>query len=374
MMTGVRRGRVTGTVLDMRRTTNVLSALAVVAITVAAVLPTADANPEERPDGIGASSFITREYAEISTTGVKFRQSVQWTEKVCRTVKTPTRTANVCTNITFTDAKAVRARFCASTRVNGGPLVCRTYTVTPTRIPPTAPTPKPTATPTAAPTPTPTPTLTPTPTGAPTSAPTPTLPAPSIQPAGGYALSLVDDAGEPVRFDVCRTLNWSVDGTDAEKVLTREAFADLSAETGILFREVAWDGYRPLIDRLPLTSTSTTQIVVRWSVASEVPDLAGDVAGVTENRSWSSGDRSRFWMSFAAVAIERQPGDDLRRSGGNHVWPILLHELGHAMGLAHVTDQAQLMYPSTWIGTADRYQAGDRAGLARVGRAGARCS
>jgi predicted Zn-dependent protease len=43
---------------------------------------------------------------------------------------------------------------------------------------------------------------------------------------------------------------------------------------------------------------------------------------------------------------------------------IVLHELGHALGLAHVSDPAQLMYP-TQSGVWD-FAAGDLAGLAQL--------
>jgi predicted Zn-dependent protease len=43
---------------------------------------------------------------------------------------------------------------------------------------------------------------------------------------------------------------------------------------------------------------------------------------------------------------------------------IYLHELGHAVGLDHVTDRTQLMYP---VVTATSFGRGDLAGLARVG-------
>lgn len=316
------------------------------------------------------TTYVVREAAEIGQGSViSYRQSVRWTEKVCRFVPASPRKINVCKTVTFTSAAPVRVRFCEPKRPGAAP-VCRTFTVTPLRVPPVVA--KPLPTPTVSPVPTPTSTPTPGPVN-PTPNPTPIVP-PIDVPKGSYTFSLLDPSGEPVRYEVCKTLTWSVDGSEAEKALTRSAMAELTAASGLSFKEVPWDGFRPLIDRLPSELDHPMNLVVRWTDVSEAPDLAGDVAGVTETRSWMNGSRTRHWISFAAVAIERDSRTAPQRSGGNTVWPILLHELGHAVGLSHVEDQSQLMFPSTWPGTADQYQSGDRAGLAKVGRVYDRCS
>ena len=46
----------------------------------------------------------------------------------------------------------------------------------------------------------------------------------------------------------------------------------------------------------------------------------------------------------------------------------MLHELGHAMGLNHVTDPRQLMYPVIMSRSRAAYGPGDLAGLRRLGR------
>jgi hypothetical protein len=45
---------------------------------------------------------------------------------------------------------------------------------------------------------------------------------------------------------------------------------------------------------------------------------------------------------------------------------IVLHELGHLVGLAHVDDDTQLMYPEAQRAVTD-YADGDLTGLARLG-------
>ena len=348
----------------MRRSLTALTASALLAALFTATPSTVSSASD--PDSL--FSTVTRESAHIGVGDViSYRTSVRWTEKVCRGVRAGTKTVNVCRTVTFTSPAPVKVRFCTPYRSRGVTTeVCRDYQITPTRVPPAPVEPTPSPLPTIIPTPTPSPL----PTSPETTVPGPVLEAPS----SSYAFAMTDRNNKPVRFEACRTLNWSVEGTEAEKALTRAAITELSAVSGMQFREIAYDGYRPLLDVLPSDMNSSAQLVLRWYDAGSVPDLAGDVAGVTETRSWSTADRTRSWMSFAAVAIERDNSMNLRPTAGNHVWPVLLHELGHAVGLAHVTDRAQLMFPSTWTGTADSYQNGDRAGLARVGRINDRCN
>ena len=49
---------------------------------------------------------------------------------------------------------------------------------------------------------------------------------------------------------------------------------------------------------------------------------------------------------------------------------MILHELSHVMGLEHVDDPLQLMYPE--IGTPDGLAAGDLNGLYQLGKAACR--
>ncbi len=66
----------------------------------------------------------------------------------------------------------------------------------------------------------------------------------------------------------------------------------------------------------------------------------------------------------AVVALDRT--DPLPLTGPTSWSSVALHELAHVMGLTHVSDRTQLM--AGVLPPVTDLQAGDRTGLARVGR------
>ena len=92
-------------------------------------------------------------------------------------------------------------------------------------------------------------------------------------------------------------------------------------------------------------------MLVGWATAGEYPLLAGDVVGL----GGSTADRHGRLVS-GQVAVD---------VAGPAPGPVLLHELGHLVGLGHVADRGQLMAAVATGRTG--YGAGDLAGLAAAG-------
>jgi hypothetical protein len=84
---------------------------------------------------------------------------------------------------------------------------------------------------------------------------------------------------EPVGYDPCRVIEVEVNPEGAPEgydELVDTAIAHTSAATGLRFEQIG------LTDRRPpkLTTARRQPVLVAWATSDEVPDLAGDVAGI----------------------------------------------------------------------------------------------
>ena len=175
--------------------------------------------------------------------------------------------------------------------------------------------------------------------------------------AGAYALSREAD-GAPDSWAVCTPIPVYVDRVGAPGGFAgtvRSAIATLHAATGYRFR------FAGTITRGadPRDVVPPSAVTIAWTSAARMPQLAGPVVGVTGRMSVNG------QILMARVALDRTLLDLPAATRGRQVHAVLLHELGHAMGLEHVTDPRELMYP-TVHGQAG-FAAGDLAGLKRVG-------
>jgi len=202
----------------------------------------------------------------------------------------------------------------------------------------------------------------------------------------GFALertTLADGRSSVLRWNPCQVITYKINvdavpGAAQKKAVVleiRTAVGRLAIAAGLryLYRGATTEVPRTTtIDRqsaelvIAVTTPDRTDIGIghqvlgfggyhfwRWSGASSKGTPAD---GAAIARGWVVLDRTG-WLALP-------PGF----GAGIHRGNVILHELGHTVGLDHVGDRHQLMYPTLLASGPNGYAAGDRAGLARVGR------
>lgn len=201
------------------------------------------------------------------------------------------------------------------------------------------------------------------------------LPEVTAADRGGYAFlsHQKGDASDPVGYDPCEPVQVRINPRDAPEgylPMVKDALAVVSRDTGLELEYVGNTDDRPHweTEYVPsfLGRPRRTPALVSWASPAEVPQLKGRVAGIGGSVAVSvQGGRYRYVTG--GVTLDRAVFRQLATTGEGRreARAILLHELGHLVGLAHVADRAELMNAEN-LGLLD-FGPGDRAGLARVG-------
>lgn len=200
---------------------------------------------------------------------------------------------------------------------------------------------------------------------------------PADVPEGGVHAFLQEqpgDAGEPVTWDPCREIRYEVNpdgapGDDDEAVaFVEDGIAEVSRVTGLQFELLGTTDRRPSWESRFVPAGRREPVLIAWARASEVEQLAGDVAGVGGAVAQSYRSGARFRYVTGQVTLDEDVYDELARSSGGqgHQRAILLHELGHLVGLDHVDSTEELMNADN-LGRLE-FGAGDLNGLVRLGQ------
>ena len=206
-------------------------------------------------------------------------------------------------------------------------------------------------------------------------APTPLgtpLPAPAAR--GAYAfVAFQEDGTTPVAYDPCRQVHYVLrpGAPPGGEEVVHAAFARLGQVTGLQFVS---DGPsdEPLARGRAVYQPERygdrwAPVLVGWQTEEENPELAGNVVGSAVSIPVSLGDGPRVYVT-GTVSLDATELPDLLADPDDApvVRGVVLHELGHVVGLAHVDDPGQLMYPEAQRDVVD-FAAGDLTGLARLG-------
>lgn len=199
-------------------------------------------------------------------------------------------------------------------------------------------------------------------------------PAPALAASTSVKFMSLRPDGKPVTYDPCRPIHYVLRGEGAPVGADQSvhaAVAQVSAATGLHF---IYDGPT---DEAPASRRDSAQpdrygdrwapVLLAWSDPKETPGLAGDVVGLSGSTAAQLPGQDAPHYVTGQVILDGEGLTRLTRTetGKARVQAVVAHELAHLVGLDHVADRTQLMYPrSTEVTT---FGAGDRAGLAALG-------
>jgi hypothetical protein len=196
--------------------------------------------------------------------------------------------------------------------------------------------------------------------------------------AGGYRFLETLPSGGPVTYDPCRPIHYVIrehQTPSGGDILIRRAVARVAAATGLVFIDDGSTTEAPSTDRPDYQpgryGKTWAPVLIAWTDPQEFPDLAGSTIGLGGSRyrelsSATGAVQARAYVSGSISLDAPQLAGVIDQDGAAAAQAVILHELGHLVGLGHVNDPHQLMYPESAL-QETAYGDGDLRGLARLG-------
>ena len=195
------------------------------------------------------------------------------------------------------------------------------------------------------------------------------------EPSKSFKFLAVNSDGSPVGYSPCRPLHYVVDARLAPEGaagLVPAAIQAISRATGIQFVNDGVTDEQPSARRAPYQPEKYgdrwAPLLISWTTPEVAPKLGGKVIGTGGSTLYSYGNGPKSYVTGSLELDAPQMAVELGRPDGtSYASAVILHELAHVMGLEHVNDPFQLMYPE--IGSPEGLAAGDLNGLYRLGKA-----
>jgi hypothetical protein len=177
----------------------------------------------------------------------------------------------------------------------------------------------------------------------------------------------------PVAFDPCRPIHYVVNPRDMPTdglALIHASVARVQTASGLRFIYDGTTTEGASKDRTPYQPDRYSKdrwapVLIAWTNEAAFPSLAGYIAGLGEAHAEYTRDGQLVYVT-GQVVLDSQQLSVAQAPERGEVRAIVLHELGHLVGLDHTADRQQIMFSESEFNVRD-FGNGDLRGLATLG-------
>jgi hypothetical protein len=191
---------------------------------------------------------------------------------------------------------------------------------------------------------------------------------PAYTPTGTASQSITLNNG--YRWNPCAPIKYRVNLAGMSKAnlkAFRQALARVSLATGFRFSYAGGTKVVPF-NHAWSTRVPSGGLYIAFGTGKNVPAMAG-IAGLGGEGALVTTSTGAHVVRSGGAVFDKGWWKKLRSGfgGGTSRGSLMLHEIGHAMGLLHVSSQKEIMYPTIGPWTPAGYGRGDLAGLQSLG-------
>ncbi|WP_459984111.1 matrixin family metalloprotease [Nocardioides sp. AN3] len=186
------------------------------------------------------------------------------------------------------------------------------------------------------------------------------------QESDAFVILKADAVGDPVTYDPCRPIHYVInsDGAPADyPTFILPAVNAAQEASGLSF---AYDGLSDETWDDRQSGAASGPVVIAFPTSVEEGDVSKDTVGLGGSTALTMNGALMPHYVTGAIALKRDWF--VQQSAEHHTaeeQAVVMHELGHVLGLGHVEDPDQLMYASNRGQLT--YGGGDLNGLAKLG-------
>ncbi|MBG6183077.1 hypothetical protein IWX65_001024 [Arthrobacter sp. CAN_A214] len=196
---------------------------------------------------------------------------------------------------------------------------------------------------------------------------------PEVEESDEFVLLEPPDRSQDfIAYDPCRPVHYVVRPEDAppgSEGLIKAAVAEISAATGLQWVYDGTTSEGPSSDRATYQpkryGEKWAPVLFTWTNEDETPGLEGTMIALASSEHAQRPGTPAVYVAGQVKLDVDQLSEILEEPEGRYeVKGLILHELGHVVGLDHIDDRDQLMHATAPV---YEMQDGDRAGFALLG-------